>query len=256
MDYYNEIKDNLISNEVYKRIKDYSKNRSDLDTYYKVGKLLYDAGKHYGEMIIKEYAVKLTGELGRGYTETNLKYFRQFYLFSKSHTVCDKLTWSHYRTLLIISNQDEVNYYVRKCYTNNLTVRELKNLIKSKEYQRLSKNVQNKLINNEQLSIAESIFNPIQIKNKSNKDVTNEKALHLLILEDIESFMRELGSGYTFVGSEYKIKLGTRYNYIDNNLKIIFQDKTIGIILCKKNNNFVMEYCSDERILTREYKLI
>ena len=100
MNYYNEIKNELINNEVNRKIKDYSKNRSDLNTYYNVGKLLSEAGKHYGEGIIKEYSNKLTKELGKGYTETNLKYFRQFYKFSNSHTVCDELTWSHYRTLL------------------------------------------------------------------------------------------------------------------------------------------------------------
>jgi hypothetical protein len=67
MNYYNEIKENLINNEVYKAVKDYSKNKSDLETYYKVGKLLSEAGKHYGEGIIKEYSIKLTEELGIKY---------------------------------------------------------------------------------------------------------------------------------------------------------------------------------------------
>ena len=66
MDYYSEIKQELINNEVYKKVKDYSKNKSDLTTYYNVGKLLFDAGKNYGEGIIKEYSIKLTKELGRG----------------------------------------------------------------------------------------------------------------------------------------------------------------------------------------------
>ena len=85
MNYYNEIKEQLINNEITKKVKNYSINRSDLNTYYEVGKILSKAGKHYGEGIIKEYSKRLTNELGKGYTETNLKYFRQFYLFSKSH---------------------------------------------------------------------------------------------------------------------------------------------------------------------------
>ena len=100
MNYYKEIKNELINNEITKKIKDYSKNRSDLTTYYNVGKLLSEAGKHYGEGIIKKYSERLTSELGKGYTITNLKLMRQFFVFSKSHTVCDLLTWSHYRTLL------------------------------------------------------------------------------------------------------------------------------------------------------------
>ena len=65
MNYYKEIKNELINNEITKRVKDYSKNRSDLTTYYNVGKLLSDAGKHYGEGVIKEYSEKLIKELGK-----------------------------------------------------------------------------------------------------------------------------------------------------------------------------------------------
>ena len=79
MNYYNEIKTKLIDNIVTKRIKDYSKNRSDLDTYYSVGKLLADAGKHYGEGIIKEYSKRLTSELGKGYSKRNLWLMLKFY---------------------------------------------------------------------------------------------------------------------------------------------------------------------------------
>ena len=102
-----------------------------------------------------------------------------------------------------------------------------------------------------------------------------------------------MGSGYTFIENEYKIKIGNTYNYIDlllyniefncyvvvelkvtdlkkehigqiqvymnyidNNLRKINQDKTIGIIICKKDNEYIIEYSSDERILSREYQLI
>ena len=73
MNYYDEIKNELINNEVYKKVKDYSKNKSDLNTYYNVGKLLSEAGKHYGEGTIKEYSKRLTNELGKGYSISNLK---------------------------------------------------------------------------------------------------------------------------------------------------------------------------------------
>ena len=80
MNYYESIKQELINNEIYKKVKDYSKNRSDLQTYYNVGKMLSEAGKHYGEGIIKEYSKKLTNELGKGYTQSRLRYFRRFYV--------------------------------------------------------------------------------------------------------------------------------------------------------------------------------
>ena len=86
MNYYNEIKNQFINNEVTKRVKDFSKNKSDLDTYYNVGKLLVEAqgGEErakYGDKLIKEYSKRLTNELGKGYSTRNLKYIRKFYLY-------------------------------------------------------------------------------------------------------------------------------------------------------------------------------
>ena len=84
-DYYIEIKNQLINNEIYKRVKDYSKNKSDLDAYYNVGKLLveaqggYDKNK-YGNSLIKKYSIMLTKEIGKGYSERSLYNMRLFYL--------------------------------------------------------------------------------------------------------------------------------------------------------------------------------
>ena len=83
MNYYNEIKNELINNEINRKVKNYSINKSDLDTYYNVGKLLLDAGNQYGESIIKEYSLKLTEELGLGYSQRNLRNMRQFYKVSQ-----------------------------------------------------------------------------------------------------------------------------------------------------------------------------
>ena len=85
MDYYSEIKEKFINHEIYKKVKDYSKNRHELQTYYDVGMLLVKAQggasrAKYGNKLIKEYAVKLTNELGIGYTPTSLKRMRQLYL--------------------------------------------------------------------------------------------------------------------------------------------------------------------------------
>ena len=82
MNYYNEIKTQILNNEITKKVKEYSKNKSDLTTYYNVGRLLSAAGKHYGEGIIKEYSEKLTKEFGKGYSQRNLRNMRQFYCVS------------------------------------------------------------------------------------------------------------------------------------------------------------------------------
>ena len=293
MNYYNEIKNELINNEITKKVKDYSKNKSDLTTYYNVGKLLSEAGKHYGEGIIKEYSKKLTSELGKNYSETTLKYYRLFYNFAIGHSLSDQLSYTHYKVIMQLKNSYAIDYYIKISVEQNLSVRQLQNLIKNKEYERLDDKTKDKLINNTTLAVTDFIKNPITIKNASNKEIISEKALQKIILEDIPNFLKELGNGFCFIGNEYKIKIGNSYNYIDlflyniefncyvvvelkvtelkkehigqievymnyidKHLRKVTQDKTIGIIICKKNNKFIMEYCSDSRILAREYKEI
>ena len=91
--YYESIRSKIIDNEIVKKVKDYSKNRSDLDTYLFVGKTLSEAGKHYGEGIVKKYSIKLTKEFGKGYNETNLKRIRKFYyIIQKGATLWHQLS--------------------------------------------------------------------------------------------------------------------------------------------------------------------
>ena len=296
MDYYTEIKKQLINNEVYKKVKDYSKNRNDLSTYYNVGKLIVEAQggekrAKYGDGLIKEYSNKLTLELGKGYTITSLKYMRQSYLFlEKGHTMCDQLSWSHYKQLLFMDDYNKIEYYIKISINYRLSVRELITKIKNKEYERLPESTKNKLVVNEKIKVQDLIKNPIIINNNSNYNEISEKVLKQLIIEDIDDFLNELGDGFSYIGNEYKIKLGNRYNYIDlmlfnikyncyvvvelkitelqkeyigqiqtymnyidRNIRKINHDKTIGIIICKKDNKFIMEYCSDERIFSKEY---
>ena len=293
MNYYGQIKDILINNEVYKKVKDYSKNRNDLESYYNVGKLLIEAqgGEErakYGDGLIKKYSKKLTKELGKGYSEMSLKNMRKFYLFQKRQTVSVQLTWSHYIELLKLDNTNEINYYLNLCELQNLSVRDLRQRIKSKEYERLPESTKNKIVVKKKTNIKDFVKNPIVINTK--QEIISEKVLKQLILENLRDFLHELGNGFSFIDSEYKIKIGNNYNYIDillfnyiyncfivielkvtelkkehigqittymnyidKNLKTIYQDKTIGTIICKKDNKFIMEYCSDEKILSREY---
>ena len=296
MNYYNEIKTELINNEITKRVKDYSKNRSDLNTYYNVGKLLSEAGKHYGEGIIKEYSDRLSSELNIKYSVRTLykiiKYFN-YMIKQKVPTVSAKLSWSHYDELLKLTDENIINYYIKISEEQNLSVRELRKKIKSNEYERLDEETKKKLKNKEELKVPDLVKNPIQIKNTSGNNEISEKVLQKLILEDIPSFLKELGNGFSFIDNEYKIKMGDRYNYIDlllynikykcyvvvelkvtelnsnhtgqiqkymnyidKNIKSIDDNKTVGIIICKKENNYVIEYCSDDRIIAREYELV
>lgn len=132
-----------------------------------------------------------------------------------------------------------------------------------------------------------------KIKNNNKYDIFSEKVLQKLILEDIENFLEELGIGFTFIKSEYKIKINGRYNYIDlllynikykcyvvielkvtelkkehtgqimtymnyidKNVKTIEENSTVGIIICKQDNEYIIKYCSDDRIIARKYELI
>lgn len=148
------------------------------------------------------------------------------------------------------------------------------------------------MIQNES-NIIDFIKSPIMIKNNNKYDIFSEKVLQKLILEDISSFLEELGESFTFIKNEYKIKINGRYNYIDlllynikykcyvvielkvtelkkehtgqimtymnyidKNVKTIEENSTVGIIICKQDNEYVIKYCSDDRIIAREYELI
>ena len=295
MDYYSSIKELLINNELTKKAKDYSKNRSDLTTYYEVGGLVKKAGNKYGEAIVKKYSEQLTKEIGKGYTVSALKRMRQFYrIIQKGATLSHLLSYSHYVELVILENDiNAINYYINLTIINRLTVRDLRRRIKNKEYERLDEKTRNKVINKESVELIDTVKNPIFIRNTSGMDNISEKMLQKLILEDIPSFLNELGDGYCFIKNEYKIKLENTYNYIDlllfnikyncyvvvelkvtelkkehigqiefymnyidNNLKRTNHNKTIGILIVKENNQFVIKYKTNEDIISRVYELI
>ncbi len=295
MNYYDEIKNKLIDNEVYKRVKDYSKERNTVITYFEIGRLLAIAGGKYGDNVIDEYSKKLTREVGKKYNRRTLFRMKQFYnVFSneKVSTMWTQLTWSHLR-LLFNLEIDSINYYIQVIISKKLSVRELEFKIKSNEYERLPIETKNKMKNEDRLEMKDLIPNSILIKNKNNIEVVTERILHNLILENIGNFMKGLGNAFSFIGSEYKIKIGDSYhkidlllfnikynsyvvvelkvtefkaeyisqvqkymNYIDKNVKEVSNNSTIGILICKKENRFVIEYCSLDSIVIREYEFI
>ena len=296
MNYYNEIKNKIIDNEIYSKVKDYSKERHKVITYFEIGKLLNEAGGKYGDNVIDEYSKKIVKEVGKKYNRRTLFRMKQFYnVFSnkKVTKMLTQLTWSHYLLLLPLDDYDEILYYINISKNNNLTQRQLQEKIKAKEYKRLPIESRNKLIKNVKLRPNDLIPNPVRIKNSNDYKNISEKILQQLILEDIPSFLKELGNGFTFIDNEYPIKFGNRYNYIalllynikykcyvvielkvtelkkehtgqimtymnyiDKNVKTIEENDTVGIIICKQDNDYVIKYCSDDRIIAREYELV
>lgn len=296
MNYYNEIKNRLTDNEVYAKVKDYSKERYKVMTYFEIGKLLNEAGGKYGDNIIDTYSKKLVLEVGKKYNRRTLFRMKQFYnMFSneKVSPFATQLTWSHYIELLPIKDYNKMSYYLNISINQNLSRNDLRSRIKNNEYERLPNESKIKLIEKEELQINDLVPNPVKIKNSNNYEIVSEKILQRLIVEDISSFLKELGAGFTFIENEYKIKLGDRYNYIDlllynikykcyvvvelkvtelnsshtgqiqkymnyidENIKTPEENKTVGIIICRQDNKYVIKYCSDERIIAREYELV
>ena len=296
MNYYDEIKKQLIKSEIYDRVKDYSKDRHKVKVYFEIGKLLSEVGKEYGKNVIKKYSEKLVVEVGKKYKVSNLYKMRKFYeIFSdeKLYPVGTKLSWSHYRELLKIKNVDEIIYYIDICEKNNLSKRKLQEKIRNHEYDRLSKETKKRLINHEKLEINDLVPNPIIIRTNLLSEDISEYALKEAILNNVDDFLRELGIGFTYVGNEYRIKIGSNYNYIDlllynikykcyvvielkvtelkkehtgqimtymnyidENIRSIEENETVGIIICKEDNKYIIKYCSDNRIISRVYELI
>ena len=283
-----------MNHEIYQNVKNYSKAKEKMQTYLEIGELLNGVNIKYGKSVMKDYSNRLTNKFGKKYTISLLYKIKKFYLIiEKVPTLSGKLTWSHWYEMLSITDINKIEYYVRQCEMNNIDVRGLRNIIKSNQYERLPIETKTKLIYKKKNEIKDFIPNPILIKNKNNVAVINERVLHNLILEDIESFMKELGNSFCFIGSEFKIKIEDNYhkidfllfnikynayvvvelkmtefkvehisqvqkymNYIDKNIKELSNNATIGILICKKENLFVIEYCSDDRIAVREYELV
>ena len=296
MNYYNEIKEQLIKSEIYDRAKDYSKDRHKVKVYFEIGRLLNEAGKEYGKNVIKQYAEKLIIEVGKKYNERTLYGMRKFFeVFSnkKLNPLGSKLSWSHYRELLTIKNIDAIIYYIGICEKNSLSKRQLQERIRNHEYDRLSNETKTKLIESKELKVDDLIPNPIVIKSNMLKENLSEYALKQAILNNLDDFLRQLGIGFTYVGNEYQIKFGNRYNYIDlllynikykcyvvvelkvtelkkehtgqimtymnyidKSVKTIEENDTVGIIICRQDNKYVIKYCSDDRIIAREYELV
>lgn len=295
MDYLNNIKTLIEKDIISKKKQKLIENNSTLSTYFEIGKLIVQAqGREkrakYGNGLIKEWSIILTKEYGKGYNMSNLKRMRQFYLiFEKGVPMAHQLTWTNISIILPIKEESKRNYYINMCIKQGLSKRQLLNKIKNKEYERLEYKDNIELVSDtKEISIKDMIKNPILIKTNKEIDKLSEKALKEFILDKIEEFLLELGYGFAFIGSEYKldkykcdllffnielnsyvvIELKIRklkpsdidqirfyMNYIDNNIKKECMNKTIGIILCKENDDIVVKYITDERILFSTYEL-
>ena len=301
MNYYNEIKSILVDNAIGRKIRKYKSNQKDLESYYNVGKLLVEAqgGEErakYGNGLIKEYSKRLTSELGKGYSIQNLKNMRRFYLVvekRQSLIVQFKslnISWTFIIKLLKLNDVNELLYYINCINKMNLTTRELDSKLKSKEYERLDSKIKEKLVKQEEVPVRDKIPDPIVLEGLEYKERLTEKVVQKWIDENPASFCKSLGEGYSYIESQYKIKIGSNYNYIDIllfnyisnsfvvveikvtelkkehigqietymnyvdvNLKKDFHNKTTGILLVRENNKWLIKYINNDGILVRNY---
>ena len=287
--YLENIRSYIISEQARTIVRDYSANKSKLETYYKIGKELAEAGKHYGEGIIKKYSVDLKNEFGKSYGFTNLNYMRQFYnfvlTFPNFQPVVGNLTWTHILILLPLKNLDEIKFYIDLTIRDNLSKRALAERIKSNEYGRLAPETKLKLKEEKEVNQSEMVPSTIVIPSNKLEEKLTEKVLENLIIDNISEVMGQLGEGYCFIKKQYKLNIGNNKNYIDillfnikyNNyvvveikarefrkedigqiklymnyidkeVKNITQNKTMGIIITKEINEFVIRYIKENNI--------
>ena len=140
--YYEEIEHLIKRNEISKRVRKLEENYSLVETYWHIGKIIVEAQggstrAKYGNELIKKWSIKLTELYGKGYNYTNLSRFRQFYMLFLNLATVSQLSWSIICVLLPIKDENKRNFYINLCIKNNLSVRELRQEIKSNSFERL-----------------------------------------------------------------------------------------------------------------------
>lgn len=301
-EYYKEIVNLIEEKEINTKIRELKDNKETLLTYWNIGKLLVEAQggekrAKYGDELIKKWSNSLIDKYGTNYSKRNLNFYRQFYIiFKKVNALRSQLTWTHYKILLPIKDENKRNYYINQVILNNLSSRELIKEIKSNSYERLSfadkENI--KLITDKDyfFNISETFKDQILINVPSESNKLSEKLLHKYIIEMLKNRFLELGIGFALIGHEYKLVVNGKTfkidllffniesnsyvvieiknrefqpkdigqlefytNYIDKNIKKNYHNKTIGILIVKKKDKYVIEYISNKDLYVLTYKV-
>ena len=245
----------------------------------------------YGNELIKKWSKKLTELYGKGYDYTNLSRFRKFYLCFPILGPLAQISWTNIIKILPMGDKNKRNYYINLCIKNNLSKRELIKEIKSNSYERLvNKPDKIDIIVPEKYSITTDMKNPIIIE--VNKEIKTERDLELSILANLDLFFKQLGSGFAYIAHQYKIvennhiyyidillfniklncytvlelklrslrkedrsQIEFYMNLVDKHLKEAHHNKTIGIIITKESDKFIINFVESEDIIPLSYKL-
>jgi len=207
-----------------------SANTEMLRAYWNVGREIVEEEQKgqdrakYGRGLIKDLSIRLSKEYGRGFTATNLKYMRQFYLtFEKSHALRDELSWTHYRLLLKVEKEDARSFYMKEAITGNWSTRQLERQINSLYFDRVQISKDKKRLlqdinkGQEVMQVGNIIKDPFVLEfldvNKSKR--MTESELESALIEKLQHLILELGNGFSFVGRQYRITADNDHFYID-----------------------------------------
>ena len=224
---YKEIKSILkqARNKVYKVA-----NNTMVEAYWNIGRVIVEKQRgsnkaEYGTALIKNLSKKMTKEFGKGFTVANLKNMRQFYLiFQKSYALRSELTWTHYRLLMRVENENARNFYIEECIKSNWSTRQLERQITTLFYERLLSSKDKEKVSKEiyklepQIKKAEDIIkDPYVLEFLGLPENTSflEKNLEQALIDHLQKFLLELGRGFSFVARQKRITFDGRHFYID-----------------------------------------
>lgn len=201
-----------------------------VQAYWNIGRLIVEdeqKGKEkaeYGDSLLQVLSANLTKDFGKGFTVTNLKYFRQFYIaFPIGHALRDQLTWTHYRLLLKVERPYVRDFYIQECIDNNWSTRQLERQINSFYYERLLSSKDKSFVRKDSKDTepssepADIIKDPYILEFLAIADKSNllEKELEQALLDKLQGFLLELGKGFSFIARQKRITLDGEHFYID-----------------------------------------
>jgi predicted nuclease of restriction endonuclease-like (RecB) superfamily len=207
-------------------------NTAMVEAYWLIGKRIVEEEQkgseraEYGDMLIKELSKSLTDEFRRGFSVTNIKSFRLFYLifpdFQIGQTLSALLTWSHYQLIMRVKDENARIYYIRECAEHQWSVRTLERHITTHYFQRViaSQEPPDSLpvvSGKEQQRPQDIIKDPyvFEFLNIPQPHSFNEKTIEAALINHLQEFLLELGKGFSFVGRQHRVSTETSHFYID-----------------------------------------
>jgi len=225
---YGRVRETVLTakNKIYAAV-----NFAMVEAYWEIGREIYEAqGKseraEYGKGLLEYLSEELTAEFGQGFTVTNLKYMRQFYLtFQNRHALRDQLSWTHYRLLIRLGNDSQREFYLNECIECNWSTRQLERQINSFYYERLiATQTGNRDSVKAEIQTLEPKTDPeyilkdpyiLEFLNLKENKQYHEAELEQGLIDNLQDFLLELGKGFSFVARQKRITIEGDHYYID-----------------------------------------